>query len=149
MAAPKLATVENLRVPPHSIEAEQAVLGGLLLAATAWDQVADILVENDFYREDHRTVFRAIAHLSEKNRPCDAVTVTEWFDSHGQLDQVDGGTYISHLVNSTPSAANIQAYAEIVRERSILRPQCAPPSDNPNSTFGCSMDARKKSKLYV
>ncbi len=121
MAAPKLATVENLRVPPHSIEAEQAVLGGLLLAGTAWDQVADILDESDFYREDHRAIFHAIASLHQKSRPCDAITVTEWFDSHGQLDHVDGGTYLGQLVNSTPSAANIQAYAEIVRERSILR----------------------------
>ena len=69
MAAPKLATVENLTVPPHSIDAEQAVLGGLLLAASAWDQVADILGEEDFYREDHRTVFRAISELHDQGRP--------------------------------------------------------------------------------
>jgi replicative DNA helicase len=121
MAAPKLATVENLTVPPHSIDAEQSVLGGLLLAINAWDQVADVLVEEDFYREDHRTIFRAISELHELGRPCDAVTLTEWFESHGQIDQVDGGAYISQLVNTTPSAANIHAYAEIVREKSILR----------------------------
>ncbi|NND45020.1 MAG: replicative DNA helicase [Xanthomonadales bacterium] len=121
MAEPKLAAVEKLKTPPHSIEAEQAVLGGLLLSSSAWDQVADITVEEDFYREDHRTIFRAIAELHDQGRPCDAVTITEWFESHGKIDLVDGGSYISQLVNSTPSAANIHAYAEIVREKSILR----------------------------
>jgi replicative DNA helicase len=121
MAAPKLASVENLKVPPHSIEGEQAVLGGLLLSASAWDQVADILTEADFYREDHRLVFRAINELNDVNKPSDAVTVTEWFESHGKADQVDGGAYVSQLAGSTPSAANIVAYAEIVREKSILR----------------------------
>ena len=121
MPAPKLATVENLKVPPHSIEGEQAVLGGLLLSTRAFDQVADIVTEVDFYREDHRLIFRAIGQLNEKGRPCDAVTVTEWFESHGLVDQVDGGGYISHLASNTPSAANVRAYAEIVREKSILR----------------------------
>lgn len=121
MPAPKLATVEKLKVPPHSIEAEQAVLGGLLLSANAWDQVADLVTESDFYREDHRSIFRAISELHDLSRPCDAVTITEWFESHGQIELVDGGAYIGQLVNSTPSAANIHAYAEIVREKSILR----------------------------
>ncbi len=122
MAAPKLATtVENLKVPPHSIDAERAVLGGLLLAGGAWDQIADLLAVEDFYREDHRVMFGAISELHESNRPADAVTVTEWFESHGRIDMVDGGAYISQLVSDTPSAANIVAYAEIVRERSILR----------------------------
>jgi replicative DNA helicase len=121
MPAPKLATVENLKVPPHSLEGEQAVLGGLLLSPRAFDQVADIVTEVDFYREDHRLIFRAIGQLNEKGRPCDAVTVTEWFESHGLVDQVDGGGYISQLAANTPSAANVRAYAEIVREKSILR----------------------------
>jgi replicative DNA helicase len=121
MSAPQLATVDNLKVPPHSIEGEQAVLGGLLLSARAFDQVADVITESDFYREDHRLIFRAIHELSNKGKPCDAVTVTEWFESHGKVDQVDGGDYISQLVSNTPSAANVKAYAEIVREKSILR----------------------------
>jgi replicative DNA helicase len=121
MPAPKLAAVENLKVPPHSIEGEQAVLGGLLLSTRAFDQVADIVTEPDFYREDHRLIFRAIQELNHKGRPCDAVTVTEWFESHGLVDQIDGGNYISQLASSTPSAANVRAYAEIVREKSILR----------------------------
>jgi replicative DNA helicase len=121
MPAPKLATVENLKVPPHSIEAEQAVLGGLLLASRAWEQVADIISETDFYREDHRLLFRAIYELSDVGQPCDAVTVTEWFEARGQVEQVDGGDYIAQLASNTPSAANVRAYAKIVREKSILR----------------------------
>jgi replicative DNA helicase len=120
-APPQHATVENLKVPPHSIEGEQAVLGGLLLSARAWDQVADVVTEADFYREDHRLIFRAVQELSEGGKPCDAVTVTEWFESHGQVDRVDGGAYIAQLASTTPSAANVRAYAEIVREKSILR----------------------------
>jgi replicative DNA helicase len=121
MPAPKLATVENLKVPPHSIEGEQAVLGGLLLSPRAFDQVADVITESDFYREDHRLIYRAINELSNTGKPCDAVTVTAWFESRGAVDQVDGGTYISQLASNTPSAANVRAYAEIVREKSILR----------------------------
>jgi len=121
MAETRLAPVESLKVPPHSLEAEQAVLGGLLLASGSWDRVADLLVEEDFYREDHRLIFRAIYELHEQSRPADAVTVTEWFEANGKVDRIDGGSYIGQLVNSTPSAANIVAYAEIVREKSILR----------------------------
>jgi replicative DNA helicase len=93
----------------------------LLLSSRAWDTVADVITENDFYREDHRLIFRAVAELSDGAKPCDAITVTEWFESHGQVDQVDGGDYISQLASSTPSAANVRAYADIVREKSILR----------------------------
>ncbi|MEE8496279.1 MAG: replicative DNA helicase [Xanthomonadales bacterium] len=121
MAAPKLATIENLKVPPHSIEGEQAVLGGLLLSPHAWDQVADVVIEADFYREDHRLIFRAIHELNDRSKPCDAVTVTEWFEARGKADQIDGGSYINQLTSSTPSAANVKAYAEIVREKSVLR----------------------------
>jgi replicative DNA helicase len=121
MATPKLSVVESPKVPPHSLEAEQSVLGGLMLSARAWDQVADKISESDFYREDHRLIFRAIHDLHEASKPCDAITVTEWFESHGKAAQVDGGNYISQLANNTPSAANVGAYADIVREKSILR----------------------------
>jgi len=121
MAAPKLSVVDTPKVPPHSLEAEQSVLGGLMLSSNAWDQVADKVTEADFYREDHRLIFRAVRDLHEASKPCDAVTVSEWFESHGLTDQVDGGNYISQLANNTPSAANAGAYAEIVREKSILR----------------------------
>jgi replicative DNA helicase len=145
MPAPKLATVENLKVPPHSIEAEQAVLGGLLLSPRAFDQVADVVTETDFYREDHRLIYRAICELSDRGRPCDAVTATEWFESHGMVDQIDGGAYISQLVGSTPSAANVRAYAEIVRERSVLRQLIDVGSEITSGAF--SSDGRDSKEL--
>ncbi|MEP6882003.1 MAG: replicative DNA helicase, partial [Dokdonella sp.] len=113
--------IETLRVPPHSIEAEQAVLGGLMLAPDSWEKVADRIGEDDFYRRDHRVIFRAIATLSEKDQPCDAVTLGEWFESQSLSEQVGGIGYVIELANSTPSAANIVAYADIVREKSVLR----------------------------
>ncbi len=113
--------IEALRVPPHSLEAEQAVLGGLMLAAEAWDRVADKLTEEDFYRRDHQLIFRAIGELSGKGMPCDAVTLGEWFESQGLAEQVGGARYVIELANATPSAANIAAYAEIVRDKSVLR----------------------------
>ncbi|WP_440221618.1 replicative DNA helicase [Dokdonella sp. MW10] len=114
-------SIEALRVPPHSVEAEQAVLGGLMLAPESWERVADRIGEEDFYRRDHRLIFRAINELSEKDQPCDAVTLGEWFESQGLAEQVGGIDYVIELANSTPSAANIVAYADIVREKSVLR----------------------------
>jgi len=115
------ARVDALRVPPHSIDAEQAVLGGLMLDERAWERIADKLEENDFYRKDHRLIYRAIGELANKNMPCDAVTLGEWFESNGLAELVGGSSYVIQLANSTPSAANIAAYAEIVREKSVLR----------------------------
>jgi replicative DNA helicase len=108
-------------VPPHSIEAEQAVLGGLMLAPEAYDRINDKLTANDFYRRDHQLIYRAIAELAEKNRPFDAVTLGEWFESQGHMDLVAGGAYLVELASTTPSAANIAAYAEIVRDKAVMR----------------------------
>ncbi|MDR2872490.1 MAG: replicative DNA helicase [Xanthomonadaceae bacterium] len=113
--------IEHLRVPPQSIEAEQAVLGGLMLAPDAFDRINDMLVESDFYRRDHQLIYRAIRELAEKNRPFDAVTLGEWFDSQGLAEQIGGGAYLVELASTTPSAANIRAYAEIVRDKAVLR----------------------------
>jgi replicative DNA helicase len=115
------SNVDALRVPPHSLEAEQAVLGGLMLTPEAWDRVADRVVEEDFYRKDNRLIFRAIAELAGRNQPCDAVTLGEWFESHGLAAEIGGSAVLVELANSTPSAANINAYAEIVRDKSVLR----------------------------
>jgi replicative DNA helicase len=115
------AQVEAARVPPQSIEAEQSVLGGLLLDNASWDRVADILGENDFYRADHRAIFRHIAQLIEQNKPADMLTVSEALRLSGKLDEVGGQTYVGSLALNTPSAANIRGYAVIVRERSIMR----------------------------
>ncbi len=113
--------IEQLRVPPQSVEAEQAVLGGLMLAPEAFDRVADLITEGDFYRRDHQLIYRAIRELAEKNRPYDAVTLGEWFESQGLGEQVAGGAYLVELASTTPSAANIKAYAEIVRDKAVLR----------------------------
>ena len=112
---------QALKVPPNSIEAEQSVLGGLMLDNSAWEQVADILVEQDFYRHDHQLIFRAIRTLLDQAQPVDVITLAEWHDKHGELDKVGELAYLGHLAGNTPSAANIAAYASIVRERSILR----------------------------
>jgi replicative DNA helicase len=107
--------------PPHSIEAEQAVLGGLLLDSNAWDNVADAIIEQDFYRPDHQLIFGAIAALAGENQPCDVVTVSQHLERAGKLDAAGGLAYLSSVARDTPSAANVRAYADIVRERSLLR----------------------------
>jgi replicative DNA helicase len=112
---------ESLKVPPHSQEAEQAVLGGLMLDNEAWDAVADRLADVDFYRHDHRLIFRAIAELAERNTPFDVVTLSERLEARGELAEAGGLPYLGMLARDTPSAANIRAYADIVRERSVLR----------------------------
>jgi replicative DNA helicase len=103
------------------VEAEQSVLGGLMLDSAAWDQVADRVLAEDFYRNDHRLIFEAVAGLIERNQPCDAVTLSGHLESQGVLDQVGGLAYLGALARDTPTAANIRAYADIVRERSVLR----------------------------
>ena len=110
-----------MRVPPHSVEAEQAVIGGLLLDNRAWEQIADRISESDFYRNDHRIIFSAIRNLEEKSEPFDAVTLSEWMQAHGQLEDAGGLAYLGRLTKETPTAANIASYADIVRERSVLR----------------------------
>ncbi|MCK5717076.1 MAG: replicative DNA helicase [Thiomargarita sp.] len=107
--------------PPFSREAEQSVLGGIIINNDAWISVADLLIETDFFLPEHRTLFRAIKSLSEENQPCDSVTLAGWLDKNNKLKSIGGGAYLGHLTGSTPSAANIKAYADIVRERSILR----------------------------
>src|SRR5690606_23803104 len=111
--------IDQLRVPPQSVEAEQAVLGGLMLAPDAYDRVADLLNDKDFYRRDHQLIYRAIRELAEKDKPFDAVTLGEWFESNGLSEQVAGGAYLVELASTTPSAANIKAYAEIVRDKAV------------------------------
>lgn len=115
-----LAGVEH-PVPPHSVEAEQAVLGSLLLEPHAWDQIADIIRREDFYRPDHQLIFDAIAELAGQAKPCDVVTVSQHLERAGRLEAVGGLAYLSGVVRDTPTAANVRSYAEVVRERSLLR----------------------------
>ncbi|MEN9886527.1 MAG: putative replicative helicase [Pseudomonadota bacterium] len=111
----------QLRVPPHSIEAESSVLGGLMLDNGAWDRVGDLLVDGDFYRYEHRQIFSAVASLINDSKPADVVTVFERLQSQGKAEEVGGLLYLNSLAQYVPSAANIRRYAEIVRERAILR----------------------------
>jgi len=115
-----LRAVET-RLPPQSIEAEQSVIGGLLIDNNRWDNIADILRPADFYRKEHRLIFTAIASLAQENSPADVVTVAEFLENNHELDSVGGMPYLGSLANNTPSAANIVAYAKIVRERSVMR----------------------------
>jgi replicative DNA helicase len=107
--------------PPHSVEAEQAVLGGLLLDPAAWDNIADVVRQEDFYRPDHRLIFGAIAAVAGDGKPCDVVTVSGHLERSGQLDEAGGLAYLGTIARDTPTAANARAYAQIVRERSLLR----------------------------
>ncbi len=113
--------VDALRVPPHATDAEQAVLGGLMLAPESLAKVADWLTEADFYRADHRAIFRAVVTLHGRGQPVDPVTMADWFEAAGIADAVGGMGYLIELTNATASAANITAYAEIVVEKSRLR----------------------------
>jgi replicative DNA helicase len=111
----------QLKVPPHSVEAEQSLLGALLLDNQAFDRVADLITGEDFYRDDHRRIWRHIAKLAEANRPADVVTVSESIDASEDKDKTGGAAYLGALAQNTPSALNIRRYAELVRERSVQR----------------------------
>ncbi len=113
--------VAGLKVPPHSIEAEQSVLGGLMLDNERWDDVAERVVADDFYTRPHRHIFTEMARLQESGSPIDLITPAESLERRGQLDSVGGFAYLAELSKNTPSAANISAYADIVRERAVVR----------------------------
>lgn len=136
---------QALKVAPHSIEAEQSVLGGLMLDNNAWDKIAETVNEDDFYRRDHRQIFHAIAQLVEQQSPYDVVTLSEWLDKRTELEKVGGLAYLGHLAKNTPSAANIIAYAKIVRERSILRQLISVGNDIAGSCY--QTEGRKSEEL--
>ncbi len=111
----------NLKVPPHSIDAEQSVLGGLLIDNGAFDKVGDVVTDGDFYRDDHRRIFRHVSRLIERGKPADVVTVDEAIKVSEDKDKTGGITYLAALAGNTPSAHNVRRYAEIVRECAVLR----------------------------
>ena len=113
--------IAQLRIPPHSIEGESSVLGGLLLDNSAWDRVGDLLADQDFYRHEHQLIYAAIKKLIDASKPADIITVYESLQNLGKADEIGGLSYLNALAQYVPSAANIRRYAEIVRERSILR----------------------------
>jgi replicative DNA helicase len=118
---PNDPSIDSIRLPPHSTEAEQALLGGLLIDNSAWDRIAGVVHEHDFYREDHRRIFAAIHSQIEASRPADVLTVSEALRQQGLLEAMGGMAYLATLANSTPSSANIKRYGDIVRERSVMR----------------------------
>lgn len=112
---------QALKVPPHSIDAEQSLLGGLMLDNNVWNDMGDLVSQSDFYRSEHQLIFQAIHDLIQASSPVDVVTVAEWLDSRDQLNDAGGLAYLANLAEDTPTAANAVAYAGIVRERSVLR----------------------------
>jgi replicative DNA helicase len=120
-AAPRDDEVARLRIPPHSIEAEQSVLGGLLIDNSAWDRAGDLLNDSDFYRHEHQLIYAAIGGLINNSKPADVITVFEQLQSLGKAEACGGLVYLNALAQSVPSAANLRRYAEIVRERAVLR----------------------------
>lgn len=126
--------VQMLRVPPQAIEAEQSVLGGLMISPSAFHTVS-FLSEDDFYRHDHRLIFRSITELQRKNKPFDAVTLGDWFDANCLSEQIGGGCYLITLASNVYSAANIKAYADIVREKSLQRSLIEVGTDIVNMAF--------------
>ena len=115
------SNIDAIKVPPNSIQAEQSVLGGLLLDNNTWDSVADKVYEDDFYRKEHRLIYRAIANLAIKQQPFDVITLSETLNQNSELGDAGGLAYLGTLAKDTPSAANIAAYATIVRDKSVLR----------------------------
>lgn len=113
--------VEKLKIPPHSIEAEQSVLGSMLIAPDSWDKVAEVVIELDFYNRSHQIIFRAIIRLLSANQPVDLITVSEELEKHDELEEAGGFAYLGELAKNTPSAANVVAYAEIIKERAVTR----------------------------
>ncbi|SFP93549.1 primary replicative DNA helicase [Nitrosomonas cryotolerans] len=146
--------VEAYKIPPHSIETEQSVLGGLMLDNHAWDKVADIISDDDFYRQDHRLIYHHICKLIEHNKPADVVTVAESLEISAELQNAGGLAYIGAIVQNTPSAANIRHYAEIVRERSIMRSlaqvgaQIADSAYNPAGRSAVNLLDEAESKVF-
>ena len=129
------AQLDQIKLPPHSVEAEQSVLGGLLIESGALDRIADLITDDDFYRHEHRLIYRQIVRLSELAKPVDVITVAEALEIAGELDKVGGLSYLGSLAQNVPSAANVRRYGEIVRERSIMRKLVAVGTDIASSAY--------------
>ncbi|GAB7126868.1 replicative DNA helicase [Silvimonas sp. JCM 19000] len=148
------AQLDSLRMPPHSVEAEQSVLGGLLLDNPSFDRIADIVNEQDFYRDDHRRIWQHIIKLIEHNRPADVITVAESLDNANELSYVGGLAYLGALAQNTPSAANIRRYGEIVREKSVMRQLASVATDiadaayNPNGREATQLLDEAESRVF-
>ncbi len=137
--------VSNLKIPPHSIEAEQSLLGGLMLVNETWDRVMELVTASDFYRHEHRLIFEAMTALAEGSHPFDVITLSEHLNGIDELDSVGGLAYLGELAANTPSAANVQSYALIVRERSTMRQLIA--AANEIATRNFNPDGRSGAEL--
>lgn len=129
------ADLEKIKAPPHSLEAEQSVLGGLMLDNNAWDTVSEIVVEDNFYRQEHRKIFRTMIKLVNDGNPIDVVTLSEELDRTAELETAGGLDYLVELAKNTPSASNIRAYSEIVRDRALLRQMIAAANEIADNAF--------------
>ncbi|OUS26748.1 replicative DNA helicase [Gammaproteobacteria bacterium 45_16_T64] len=143
--APADVETSSLKVPPHSLEAEQAVLGGLMLSNSSFDDVSELITEIDFYRRDHRLIYRAMTQLVAESKPFDVVTLGEVLDNSGLLEEASGMAYLAELAKNTPSAANIKAYADIVRERSVMRQMIEVSNEIAESAF--APDGRSSAEI--
>jgi replicative DNA helicase len=137
--------VARIKMSPHSPEAEQSVLGGLLLSNDGWDSVAEAVSANDFYRPNHRLIFKQISKLAEAGDPVDVITVADKLTANGELDAAGGLSYLAELASNTPSASNLRAYAQVVRERSSLRSLIEVAQDIAESGF--NPEGRNSSEL--
>ncbi|MFB0950101.1 MAG: replicative DNA helicase [Halioglobus sp.] len=142
---PGTGEIARIKLQPHSAEAEQSVLGGLLLSADGWDAVAELVSDGDFYRLGHRLIFRQIAQLAEAAEPVDVITVADKLQARDELDAAGGLTYLAELAQNTPSASNIRAYAKVVRERACLRKLIEAAQEIAESGF--NPDGRKSDEL--
>ena len=142
---PGTGEIARIKMQPHSAEAEQSVLGGLLLSADGWDAVAELVSDGDFYRLGHRLIFRQIAQLAEAAEPVDVITVADKLQARDELDAAGGLTYLAELAQNTPSASNIRAYAKVVRERACLRRLIEAAQEIAESGF--NPDGRKSDEL--
>ncbi|MEZ7942572.1 MAG: replicative DNA helicase [Halioglobus sp.] len=142
---PGTGEIARIKMQPHSAEAEQSVLGGLLLSADGWDAVAELVSDGDFYRLGHRLIFRQIAQLAEAAEPVDVITVADKLQARDELDAAGGLTYLAELAQNTPSASNIRAYAKVVRERACLRKLIEAAQEIAESGF--NPDGRKSDEL--
>lgn len=147
--------VELIKLPPHSVECEQSVLGGLLLDNAAWERIADLVAEKDFYRGDHRLIWRHISALIEHSKPADVITVAEALQEKGELDSIGGLAYLGALASGTPTAANIRRYAEIVHDRALLRglaeasTAIADLAYNPNGRLAADIADEAQQKMFA
>jgi replicative DNA helicase len=126
---------QAIKVPPHSIQGEQSVLGGLMLDNSAWERIADQVLEGDFYRREHRLIFTAISSQANEGQPFDVVTLAEYLERSGELENAGGLPYLVRLAEETPSAANIKSYANIVREYSVMRQLISVSTDIAESAY--------------